>query len=599
MMICLLYLVAMITMPPFPLVIVLTMYRKPTIHETNVVLNGASRDPTSSSRVTHFCLMAKELKVTPTLTQISSDGDDVDNFIIDNVEEDDNIASLNIKGEMIFKALHKNKIACSNFMEIMSIAIEGKKYIEELEAHIEENEATIEKMESHERDYANEIADLSQALECEQTTKESLEETFVLELSKVKGSLDRTVDVANSIKTKHDKLVVVHAKLLEDFEHLENGSRVIKGELIKLTESHVQLKASHLKELAMLSSPSIIIDDACATNSISCEASILKENVELKSQLELLTSKYGKLEENHEKLSSSHDDLLVSHNVLKLAHEAKVSKLVPHADISTNSTQYAILPCASPCNSSTHNVPTPCDELLSLPCCSNNEAYTSSSTCFVTNHVEEIKELKAQVTSLKKDLEKGHEGKSTLDKVLCRQKSPNDKGGLGFNSNNNKSMLNKNKGQSQVKNSSKIICFKCKVEGHHVRSCPLKKKPLSDKQLGKRPQVQPQGDVRPLPKKTEVNDLHVEKSTKKKGKSRCCYLCREKGHLASSCTNGTLSNPILVDDVYSLRKDKVGNVFAKFVGTQSGDKKSTIWVAKPIVTNLLGPNLVGDQQAPI
>src|SRR3954465_6136250 len=395
-----------------------------------MVLDGASRDPTSSSRVTHFCLMAKELKASPTLTPISSDGDDVDN-----VEEDDNIALLKIKGEMIFKAPLKNKIARSNFMEIMCITIEGKKYIEELEAHIEENEATIEKMESHERDYTNEIAELSQALEFEQTTKESLEETFGLELSKVKGSLDRTVEVANSIKTKHDKLVVVHATLLEDFEHLENGSRVIKGELIKLTESHAQLKASHLKELAMLSSPSIIIDDACATNSISCEASLLKENVELKAQLELLTSKYGKLEENHEKLSSSHDDLLVSHNVLKLAHEAKVSKLVPHADSSTTSTQYAIFPCASPCNSSTHNVPTSCDELLSLPCCSNNEVSTSASTCIFTNHVEEIKELKAQVTSLKKDLEKCHEGKSTLDKVLCGQQSPNDKGGLGFNSN--------------------------------------------------------------------------------------------------------------------------------------------------------------------
>src|SRR3954462_7758347 len=160
-------------------------------------------------------------------------------------------------------------------------------------------------------------------------------------------------------------------------------------------------------------------------------------------------------------------------------------------------------------------------------------------------------------------------------------------------------MLNKTKGQSQVKNSSKIICFKCKVEGHHVRSCPLKKKSLSDKQLGKMPHVQAQGEVKPLPKKTQVNDLLVEKSTKKKEKSRRCYLCREKGHLASSCTNGTLSNPIIVDDFYSLRKDKIGNVVAKFVGTQSGDKKSTIWVAKPIVTNLLGPNLVGDQQAPI
>src|SRR4051812_30041023 len=85
--------------------------------------------------------------------------------------------------------------------------------------------------------------------------------------------------------------------------------------------------------------------------------------------------------------------------------------------------------------------------------------------------------------------------------------------------NNKKPMINKKKRQPQVKNSAKIICFKCKVEGHHVRSCPLKKKPLSDKQQGKRPQLQPQGEERPLPKKTQVNDLHVEKSTKKKGKS--------------------------------------------------------------------------------
>ena len=138
-------------------------------------------------------------------------------------------------------------------------------------------------------------------------------------------------------------------------------------------------------------------------------------------------------------------------------------------------------------------------------------------------------------------------------------------------------------------------------EGHHVRSCPLKKKVISVKQQGKRAQVQShaqhQVEESPLPKKTQVNASQVEKSSEKKVKSRRCYLCREKGHVASSCTNGTLSNPVLIDDIYSLGKDKVGNVFAKVVGTQSGVKKRTIWVAKPIVTNLLGPNLVGDQLA--
>ena len=148
-------------------------------------------------------------------------------------------------------------------------------------------------MEGHERDYANEIADLSQALELEQTTKESLEETFALELSRVKESHDRALEVANVFETKNEKLEVAHAKLLEDFGHLENGSRVIKSELIKLTESHAQLKASYSKELAKLPSPLAIIDDACATNSITCEASILKENVELRAQFELLSRNYG------------------------------------------------------------------------------------------------------------------------------------------------------------------------------------------------------------------------------------------------------------------------------------------------------------------
>ncbi|KAK1608752.1 hypothetical protein QYE76_032425 [Lolium multiflorum] len=65
---------------------------------------------------------------------------------------------------------------------------------------------------------------------------------------------------------------------------------------------------------------------------------------------------------------------------------------------------------------------------------------------------------------------------------------PNDKSGLGFNSNNknkSKSKSNKKKGQDKIKDPAKLVCFKCKVEGHHVRSCPLKKKKhLSKKQQG-------------------------------------------------------------------------------------------------------------------
>ena len=80
------------------------------------------------------------------------------------------------------------------------------------------------------------------------------------------------------------------------------------------------------------------VNDACATNSTTCEASILKENVELRAQLELLTSKYGKLEEIHEKLSSSNEDLLSSHTKLRLALEVittKVTSSKPHVNNGT------------------------------------------------------------------------------------------------------------------------------------------------------------------------------------------------------------------------------------------------------------------------
>ena len=40
-------------------------------------------------------------------------------------------------------------------MEIMSIAIEGKKYFDELESRLEEHEVTIDKMEGHGRELLN------------------------------------------------------------------------------------------------------------------------------------------------------------------------------------------------------------------------------------------------------------------------------------------------------------------------------------------------------------------------------------------------------------------------------------------------------------
>ncbi|KAK1615265.1 hypothetical protein QYE76_020782 [Lolium multiflorum] len=393
--------------------------------------------------------MAKASKVSPSLEPYISSDDEVDDM------EELNVASLNKMGELVVHALHKKKFAFSKFTKILTFAIESIKL--------------IDKMEGHEREDANEIATLSEALKEQQTTNETLEENFALKILMVKESRDRALEVAHDFRTKNVELVSAHAKLLEDFELLKSSSRAIESELIKLTESHEQFKAPNLIELPKLPSSCAIIDNACATNSTSCEASILKENVELRAQLALLTSNYEKF------------------------------------------------------------------------------------TCVVTNHVGEIKELEAQVSSLKKDLVKGHEGKQSL----------NDKDGLGFNSNNkNKSTTHKRKkGHGHVKDPAKIVCFKCKIEGQHVRSCPLKKKPHGEKKQGKRPQDGAYGlprlEERPLPKKDQAKAPVVEKSSEKKEKRRTCYICREKGHISSFCTIGNSSNPILIDGAYSLCKDKV------------------------------------------
>ena len=193
--------------------------------EQDMDLNGASSNSSSSSSITHFCLMAKASEVSPTLDPNISHDDSDDDF-------DGSISSLKEKGQIVFHALRKNKSVCSNFIEILTIIIESQKLIDAHEDSLKKHEDTIDKMQSREYKYADEIADLKEALEEEETTKESLEATFSLELSRVKGSHDRSLEVANDLKIKNGKLIDAHAKLLEDFEHLKNGSRVIKDEQI-------------------------------------------------------------------------------------------------------------------------------------------------------------------------------------------------------------------------------------------------------------------------------------------------------------------------------------------------------------------------------
>ena len=201
---------------------------------------------------------------------------------------------------------------------------------------------------------------------------ESLDETNDLIFAKIIKEKDHAIAKCKVLKKEKVEFGVGNARLSEDIERLDKAHKALESEHSLLIKSHDQLQTQLSKndELAKLSSSISNVNDACATNSTSCEASILKENVELRSQLELLTSKYRKLEESHEKLSSSNDDLLASYARLKLAHEAittKVTSCEPHMDNGTTSTLNVLFPCASPCNSTSHTIAKSCDELLSMP----------------------------------------------------------------------------------------------------------------------------------------------------------------------------------------------------------------------------------------
>ncbi|KAE8773534.1 hypothetical protein D1007_54222 [Hordeum vulgare] len=137
--------------------------------------------------------------------------------------------------------------------------------------------------------------------------------------------LEKSHQACRDLRSSKGEIEVTHDKLKRDFEVLLLECKNVKGELVKTSKIYEELQSTHEKSLIATYS-SHIVDDTCTSNPISFEVLTLKENVELRAQLDLLTSNYGKLEENHVMLTSSHADLLTSHNVQKLAHEAIITK---------------------------------------------------------------------------------------------------------------------------------------------------------------------------------------------------------------------------------------------------------------------------------
>jgi DNA repair exonuclease SbcCD ATPase subunit len=174
---------------------------------------------------------------------------------------------------------------------------ESKKHFEAILRQLAEANARLEEKGRIEREDAIEIASLNNALEEEQETRVSLEETLETieeshnELnSQLIKERDRAIAKYKKLKREKVEFGVGHDKLNEELEKLDKAHKALESEHSTLVELHEQLQT----QLAVCD---------VSTSSICEHANILEEHAKLKEEmslymetnkhLESLITKYG------------------------------------------------------------------------------------------------------------------------------------------------------------------------------------------------------------------------------------------------------------------------------------------------------------------
>jgi hypothetical protein len=105
---------------------------------------------------------------------------------------------------------------------------------------------------------------------------------------------------------------------IEELNALNKEHGKLKHSLISLIGKHENLEKEY----------------ACITNVPFCVDPLEKENINLNAQLEVLTSKYVKMQKDYEMLKCSHEDLQDAHVMLQVSHMVMVTSVKhfqPHA----------------------------------------------------------------------------------------------------------------------------------------------------------------------------------------------------------------------------------------------------------------------------
>jgi hypothetical protein len=204
------------------------------------------------------CLMAKTSEVTTSSKPSSK-----------TIVSECDLESLKIKREII---------GLDEF--ISNLQGEPKKHVQVILDRLAHANDLLDLKERFERENADEIGALSQALGEEQELREALEEKLSSieeihneTLSNLTKERDHAIALSNVLKKEKVEFGVGHAKLTKELEKLEKTHKALESEFSTLTKSHEQLQIQLTKN-----------DMPCSSTSSCDHVNVIKENTRLKAK---------------------------------------------------------------------------------------------------------------------------------------------------------------------------------------------------------------------------------------------------------------------------------------------------------------------------
>jgi hypothetical protein len=417
---------------------------------------------------------------------------------------------------------------------------------------------------------------------------------------------------------------------------LEQQEEYLIGKIMELNalyEEHEKLKHSHTSLIGK--HEHLEKKYACATNVSFCVDPLEKENANLKTQLEVLTSKLVKLQKDHEVLKCSHDNLQDEHVMLQLSHKVVVTSvrhfqpLTQKCTCSLNSINFV---CANACCSQSQQLSV---EQIHVDSCDDLIAEENDILKIEVKRLE-LEVIKLQGKALGQPTQDNHDhmvNKFELGTIVSRSfsqgkyKSPHHKrqekvkkdlkhikcfkcsnmGHYAFMCSaqlESKTRLSRR----QRRHLRTITCFGCKKEGHKIQAClnsqaePHCSGKIGQTDIHNRSDWSSTSFVSQVKMKTSSKGPIVsrtrqglqqasqrqEKKCMFKIRGRICYSCRLKGHLSQDCPNGNKNEPKVVNSAPNLH----GNSNSLYDTRKMISSPSTraIWAPTSLLTNLKGPN---------